>query len=238
MVQQILKNTYEYNNLFYLYQPIINTQTNQVERYEALMRLKIDGITYLPDMFFPIFREQNMYNQLNFFGLKKVIQDLMKYPSLKVNFNISMSDIRNKSLTDLLYYFCKELEDKDRLMIEIVECEELDQKMATNFIEIFKKMGIKIALDDYGSKYANLTALNDFNFDIIKINGNFMKTLHSKKTQALLENMCLLSKKLNVELIAEYIENAEILDLIDIFEIKYHQGYYYGEPASLTEIMT
>ncbi len=93
-------------------------------------------------------------------------------------------------------------------------------------------MGFSIAIDDFGTENSNFSRLVDINLDIIKIDGFFIKNIvKSQKDQLVVKSIVSLAKTLGVKVVAEYVENQEILDIITEMDIDYAQGYHIGKPS-------
>lgn len=105
-----------------------------------------------------------------------------------------------------------------------------------SFIDDFKKMGCKIAIDDFGSGYSNFAYLAQFNVDYLKIDGSIIKRVLTDKKNALitLESILDFARRLNIKTIAEFVSDKEIYDKMAELGVDYVQGYYIGKPEPIS----
>ena len=103
-----------------------------------------------------------------------------------------------------------------------------------NFITGIKLFGCQLAIDDFGTGYSNFEYLIRLNADIIKIDGSLIKNIHNSNDHFdIVSIINEFAKKKNIDVIAEFVSEKEILDKINELGIKYSQGYYFGEPKRL-----
>jgi EAL domain-containing protein (putative c-di-GMP-specific phosphodiesterase class I) len=107
-----------------------------------------------------------------------------------------------------------------------------DYRVINNFIDEVKKYGVKIAIDDFGSGYANFEHIININADFIKIDGSLIKNINKDKNAAIItEAIISFSKKLGRKTITEYVHNEEVYEMVKALGADYSQGYYFGEPS-------
>lgn len=209
---------------------------NKVQKYELLIRLidrnaKVIG----PNEFLPSIRNTQVYVNLSRIVVEKALEVLkMNDFSLSINFDIQ--DILNEDLMNLFKEkFSNEPNLAKRLTIEILEHEEI-----TNFeaikesLDTLKSMGLSIALDDFGSGYANFSYLINLEIDILKIDGSIVKNI-KKDTSAyyMLKAIVEFSKSMEIYTVVEQIEKQEELDVVQSLGVDYVQGYFLERPKFL-----
>ena len=120
-------------------------------------------------------------------------------------------------------------------MIELLEDEAFkDFEVIKAFITKVKSMGVKIAIDDFGSGYSNFERLLDYQPDILKIDASLVKNIATSSfSLSTVKTMVLFAKEQQMEVIAEYVENEEIYDILCSLDVDYSQGYYFGKPDIL-----
>jgi EAL domain-containing protein (putative c-di-GMP-specific phosphodiesterase class I) len=126
----------------------------------------------------------------------------------------------------------QEYDVSSQLTIEILETQEYesDQKVKA-FIEDVYANGAIIAIDDFGSGYANFEYLSIIKSDIIKIDGSLIKNIDTNKnTRLIVETIINFVKKLNKKTVAEFVHNKVVYDIVNDLGVDYIQGYYMGEP--------
>ena len=232
MVKQALD---EYKILSY-FQPIVNNKTEQIEKYESLVRL-IDekGKVISPYEFLSISKRGSYYNKIT----KRVLEnsfEVLKTIKTELSINLSTLDIEKDETRNLIYSLLEENEkDRNRLVFELLEDERVkDFKSVKIFIRKVKKMGVSIAIDDFGAGYSNFERLLEFEPDLLKIDGSLIKNiLTDKYSQNVVETIVVFAKRQNIKTIAEYVENKEIFDFLNNLGVDYSQGYYFGKPEYL-----
>ena len=100
-----------------------------------------------------------------------------------------------------------------------------------NFIIEVKSKGVQIAIDDFGTGYSNFERILEFSPDIIKIDGSLVKNVENDMfSRNIIETIVLFAKKQNIEVVAEFVENESIFNIITEIGVDYSQGYYFGRP--------
>ena len=128
--------------------------------------------------------------------------------------------------------------DAARLELEITESGIIaDQQHALHIIRQLKKLGVKIAMDDYGTGYSSLSTLQNFPFDKIKIDRAFIDGVTSnRQSAAIVRSTIILAQSLDIPVLAEGVENEEHMDFLRSEGCLQVQGYLFGRPMPLSEI--
>ena len=123
-------------------------------------------------------------------------------------------------------------EDRNRLVFEILESENLsDYDFLEEFVLKYKKLGIKIAIDDFGSGYSNFIRIIRLKPDYLKIDGSLIKNIDKdNNSYEIVKSIIAFSKTLNIKTIAEYVHSEEIFNLLLELDVDEFQGYYFGKP--------
>lgn len=148
--------------------------------------------------------------------------------------NISFSDILNEQTRTILFRKIEEYDIASKLTIEILETMSNDnEQLVKEFIEKVYASGAKIAIDDFGSGYANFEHMTSMRSDIMKIDGSLIKNIDKDKNARLVvETIIVFARKLNKKIIAEYVHSKEVFEVIKELDIDYAQGYYFGKPEA------
>ncbi len=227
-----IKNALETGKIIPYYQPIIDINTLKVKKYEALVRLKeADGSVLAPDIFLEPSRKIRLYKQIT----KTMIEQTFSYFSkngMEFSLNLDFSDISSESIRDFLCAKLHEYHVEEQLTIEILETQEFeDPNIVIDFVERVSKHNVKIAIDDFGSGYANFEYLTNIRSDFIKIDGSLIKKIDKDQNARLItETIIGFAKKLDKKVIAEYVHSKEVFDVVKELGVDYVQGYYLGEP--------
>ena len=232
-----IKEALEEERLVCVYQPIFHTQTKKIVKYEALVRL-IDKENreklISPAHFMDVIKGTSQYIKMSKLVFKNVFSVLHTYPEIEISVNLDLDDLYNadmmKLITEELYRY-KHI--ANRLTFEILEDHEIHnyEQVALIFQQL-KTFGSKIAIDDFGSGYANYVYLIKLDVDILKIDGQLIQELlyAPERTSVMLESIKDLAEAYQYKVVAEFVSSREIYEMVKALEIEYVQGFYLGEP--------
>jgi c-di-GMP phosphodiesterase len=227
------------DRIFPHYQPIYNYKTGKIDKYEALMRLVEDGKIIYPNEYLSIAKKTKLYPELTYKMVEKVISKFSTN-NLEFSLNLCIEDLMNEELMIFVYDYAEQKGVFDRMVLEIVESEEIDDSDYINkLIKKFKNQGVKIAIDDFGSGYSNYEYLIKLQADYLKIDGSITKFIEDDvRTQDVVKSILEFAKKSNMKVIAEFVSNENIDKILREIGVDYAQGFYYGKPqADLVEEM-
>lgn len=218
-----------------LFQPIVNTQTQEVVKYEALIRMVDNNGDFIaPTHFLELAKKNKLYPQLTRIMLDKVFKKFKHLP-YQVAINISVQDILNEMVHKTIIEKLQEYKLGDRVVFELIESEGIENfDEVSDFINEVKSYGAKIAIDDFGTGYSNFEYLMKLKVDYIKIDASMIKDIDTnKKSQLVTQTIIEFAKKMGIETIAEYIHSQNVYNMVKKIGIDYSQGYYFGEPTEL-----
>jgi len=164
--------------------------------------------------------------------IDKTFEKFEQYEDFEFSINLTIDDITNQDTVNYILTKLSNYTNPKRVIFEVVESEEIqDYKEINSFIKNIKAYGAKIAIDDFGSGYANFEHILTLDADFIKIDGSLIKNINKDRnaliiTEAIIE----FSKKLNRKTIVEYVHNEDIYDIVKAYGADYSQGFYLGEP--------
>jgi len=235
-----IKEALDEERLVCLYQPIVNTKTKEIVKYEALVRL-IDkgdpGKLISPYYFLDIIKGTTQYIKMSRLVLQEVFTALDKHPNINISVNLDLDDLYNAEMMSVIVKKLSRYKGiADRLTFEILENKEIkDYEEVAVIFQQLKTFGSKIAMDDFGSGYASYAYLIKLDIDILKIDGTLtQELLHSpERTKMMLTSINDLAEKFQYEVVAEFVSSKEIYDMVSQLGIEYSQGYYLGEPKPL-----
>ena len=235
-VIKMVKIAIEKNKIISYFQPIVDNKTQKVVKYESLVRLVDENNKILAPFFFlEVSKKGKYYTQITSMVLDNSFAALA-LTDKDISINLSALDIEKEQIKAKLYSLLEEhKKDNHRIVIELLEEEEFkDFDVIKEFIATVKKLGVKIAIDDFGSGYSNFKRLLDYQPDILKIDATLVKNIATSSfSYSTVKTMVLFAKELNMEVIAEYVENEEIYDILCSLGVEYSQGYYFGKPEML-----
>ena len=215
------------------YQPIYNNHTDSINRYEALIRMhdKNGKIIFPHPVFLNVAKQGKLYPYVTRLLIEKVLNKIRE-EGCEISINISSLDIEDKIMQAfILDAFEKNKDITHKLIVELLEDNETNSYDEVNkFIRILKGYGIKIAIDDFGSGYSNFIRIVEFEPDIIKIDGSLICDIAtSQASRQTVETVKIFADKIGAKVVAEYVENEEIFNIIKSLGIDYAQGYYIGK---------
>ncbi|MFW2567141.1 EAL domain-containing protein [Aliarcobacter butzleri] len=235
-----LKNGFKENRFQAYFQPIVDTKTKEIYKYEALIRyIDENGNEVGPYNFLDIAKKTKQYPNI----IKVILKDalkLIKEKNKKVSINISYADISNRNTTKYIYDFLTEqsIEHTKLLSFEILESEEIvDFEEVSKFISEVKKFECLVGIDDFGAGYSNFHLLSKLKISFIKIDGSLIQNIHnSKDLEIIVKTISNIAKEFNVKTVAEFVANEEIYNKVKELNIDYSQGFYFDKPISYDSI--
>jgi diguanylate cyclase (GGDEF)-like protein len=227
-------------NLFKAYfQPIVDTQTKEIYKYEALIRyIDKNDQEYTPSKFLNIAKKTKLYPNI----IKIILRDsfeLIKEKNKRVSVNISFDDIIDNTTVEFIYNSLEENKQYTHLLeFEILESEEIsDFDKVTEFIENVKKFNCDVGLDDFGAGYSNFNLLTLLDVDFVKIDGSLIEEINtSKDLEIIVTTIANFSKEFKVKTVAEFVSNKEIYEKIKSLKVDYCQGFYFSKAISFKKI--
>lgn len=227
-----LKSAFLNDKIEVFYQPIVNNHTLKIEKYECLVRL-IDetGKVIAPFFFLDISKKSNQYTKLTKIVIEKAFKKFEHLP-YEFSVNISYDDIENNDFLDFIKDMLTKYNVSNKVVFEILEDEGIkNYNLLINFVDEVKKLGCKVAVDDFGSGYSNFEHLLKMNVDYLKIDSSLIKNVvKDENSYKITKTIIEFAKNLNLKTIAEYVENAEIFSIIKELGADYSQGYYFSAP--------
>jgi EAL domain-containing protein (putative c-di-GMP-specific phosphodiesterase class I) len=223
------------------YQPVIHTLTETICGFEALLRWKHPRLGRLsPAKFVPIAEEAGLIAPIGEWALRTACKDLATWPeSVRVSVNLSPLQFANPALPAIVTNALASAQvAPSRLELEITEGVFLNEDSSTEaMFAALKRIGVRLALDDFGAGYSSLGYLDAAPFDRIKIDQSFIRGAVSpgSRNGAILASIVGLAEALGMETTAEGIETTEELELARMLGCSHIQGYIYEAPMSLEE---
>lgn len=216
------------------FQPIFNTHSKEIKRYEALIRMHDEeGNLIAPGPYFlDVAKKGKLYSQVTKVLFKKVLEKIRTH-NCEISVNLSSLDIEDHSMSEhLLELLEKNRDVTDKLIFELLEDKETqDYEYVNNFINHARAFGVKIAIDDFGSGYSNFIRIIEFKPDIIKIDGSLIEDIaNSDSNRKTVEAIKVFAQSINAKTVAEYVTNKRTYEIIEEIGIDYAQGFYIGKP--------
>ena len=221
------------------YQPVVDTQTEKIVSAEALIRWKHTKRGFIsPGVFIPALEENGHISELDRYVAEHVSSFLIDRKLagkriVPVSMNLSWMDFYDQSMIDWIggkLEKCKALDIKTRLEITETSYAAItnDRNQALNTL---KEHGADLLMDDFGSGYSSFGMLQNYNFDILKIDMSFVRQIEqNEKTRNIVRYIIAMAHTLGMKLVAEGVENKVQADFLRDCGCDYIQGHYYFKP--------
>lgn len=234
----ITKKMIQSDSIEPFYQPIVDTQTGEVVKYEVLARGNYEGEYLSPYYFIAEATKLGLVNSITRMMINKSF-DYFEERDISFSINITQRDLLDKYLTVFLDEKLKIYNIKaSRVTFEVLENITLgeEQESVLKQLVALKKMGFKIAIDDFGIENSNFSRLLKVDFDYIKLDGILVKGLvENKKDRVVISAIVGMAKTLGIKTIAEYVESKEVYEIIKEIGVDMAQGHYIGKPLAMLE---
>jgi len=229
-----LKELIESDKLVCHYQPIINLEDGSVHHYEALLRIEDGDTVIFPDKILPDLVDSHLYSYMSKRVIEFNVKKLKENLKMKISINLSADDLLNDTVLALL---AENSDLANRLQIEILENKSIDYAKLERSIQKLKMFGYKIAIDDFGAGYANMGHLLKLSIDFLKIDGSLVKEIHhNKRAYTLVNALVEFCINNNIKVIAEFVENEQIVDVLKEMGVDYGQGWHFSKALSFNEL--
>lgn len=227
-------------------QPIISLQVDRKQRYEVLVRLRTrQGKLITPGTFLPTAERFNLSDRVDRWVINETVRWLNKHhqqlPNIEhLAINLSGASLGNRHLLEHIVKMLGNAHFKPKLIsFEITETAAIaNLGEATNFINSLAELGCQFALDDFGSGLSSFGYLKNLPVSAIKIDGMFVRDIIDDPFDAeMVKAINDIGHVMQLETIAEFVENAEILSKLKAIGVDFVQGYHLGKPQSIDTIL-
>ncbi len=239
-VEREILESFEKGSIEVFMQDIVNLNTERVEGFEALMRLRIKDDILPAGRFIHIAEHMGIVQKLDLLMVEEVFKKLSSinsHGSILIFLNLSPQDLREEFIEDVIGRAKTHGVNAQHIVFEITEREAIqDIGRMNTFIKRLKEVGFKFAIDDFGSGYASFLYLKYLPVDFLKIEGEFIKSMRKSHIDRIfVKSMVDVAKGLGIKTIAEYVEDAQTLEILLDLGVDYAQGYYIGKPGPAEE---
>lgn len=223
------------------YQPKVSVKDQKLCGCEALVRWNRNGQIIPPVEFLPILEKEASICQLDFYVFRKVCEDIRSWldagmEPVRVSSNFSRHHLGNTHLLDDILRIMKEYKiDSKYIEIELTEASDFEDKMAMQkFVNGLRDNSISVSIDDFGTGYSTFSAIKDLNINVIKLDKSLLDHIGDEKhhDEVVIKNMVNMINELNLEVVAEGVENSKQLDFLQNANCSTIQGFLFDKPLS------
>jgi diguanylate cyclase (GGDEF)-like protein len=234
-IQRELPRALSANELELHYQPIIAASGGRIVGVEALLRWTHATRGAIgPAIFIPVAEQMGLMDTLGAFVLRRALSEAHRWPDLYVAVNLSPLQVHDRAIVDLVRSALAESRvAPSRLMLEITEGVLIDNpEEMVKRIEDLHALGVRIALDDFGSGYSNLGYLQRFPLDKLKIDRSFVAALGSSANGGvIIQAIVALGRALGLSVLVEGVETEQQRVLLRLAGCDEMQGFLFAKPA-------
>ncbi len=229
------------NRVILHFQPVKDSNTDDVAYYEALVRLVDEnGKIIYPNSFIPALENTGEMHLLDRWIVKLAIASLGQHAKLKrIAINLSAHAFKDENLVPVIREaLSANLVDPAAITFELTESASLfNLNVTKRVIAELHAIGCTFAVDDFGSGFSSFAYLKELPADYIKLDGSFIRHLHKDDIdKALVRSLIQVVQALGKKAVAEFVENEEILEILKDFGVDLVQGYHIGRPMPLEDI--
>jgi diguanylate cyclase (GGDEF)-like protein/PAS domain S-box-containing protein len=242
-----LKRAIANNEFFMHYQPLIDAVSGRIVGLEALVRWEHEDWPNIgPHRFIPIAEESGLLPALGKLVLMAACEQSVKWLyddtisfNYPVSVNLSPKQLVHNDFVELLIWVLKETKiPPENLVLELTETAVMQNpEVAISTLNKINDEGVKIAVDDFGTGYSSLNYLKQLPISKLKIDRSFVKDIGvDQNGEAIVKAILALAHSLNLEVVAEGVEEQSQANFLRGHDCDILQGYYFGKPVSVDEI--
>ncbi|WP_333495268.1 sensor domain-containing phosphodiesterase [Kluyvera sp. CHPC 1.251] len=234
-----LQNALDHDTFVLMAQPIVSTH-GDVRYHEILIRMVDDeGHLIFPDNFLPVAYEAGLAPDLDLWVIRHTLKVMQHQPDCCFSINLAPITVcRSGFITEVGPLFAEYQVAPERIIFEITEADILTDIVQSNeTIQMLRALGCRVAIDDFGTGFASHARLMNVTADILKIDGSFIRDVtQSDICHYIVETFCRVAKMKNMQVVAEYVENAEIQACLEKMDVDWLQGYHVGRAVPLLSL--
>lgn len=243
VLEEIVSRSVKDKSMQVFFQPIISSKRLKICKLEALCRFQDDNGEYLNTQeMILIAEDMALVSELDLAVADKAMEQREQLIQLygndvEITFNVSLNTSKPmKSLfKDLMSLFKTHRKHLPYVTIELTESAYFNsEKKDSNLLFDLRKKGVKVAIDDFGTGYSSFSYLKDGNFDVLKIDRDFvMNLIVGSHNYYIVKMITHLAHTLNVEVVAEGVESIQEVNILRDLKVDYLQGFYFEKPLPI-----
>jgi EAL domain-containing protein (putative c-di-GMP-specific phosphodiesterase class I) len=221
-----------------VFQPIFNPKTQQIEKYECLVRMREhSGALIAPGVFMDAIKHTREY-----FRLSKVMFErscaYFAHRTERFTLNLAEDDFIHPEHLQALCQIIERYDVGSRVTIEVLESEEISSyEQMRQALKAFKNLGCQVAIDDFGSGYSNFAHIKGLSADVIKIDGSLIQLMHRDKSQeGVVIGLIEFGHQMGLNVIAEFVSTPVLVARLSEMGVDGIQGYAISPPIRMEDM--
>ncbi len=248
-IQEDLNSVLKKNQLRVAYQPIVNLATMKTTGFEALIRWEHPDLGWIrPDQFIEIAEDTGKIVEIGEWILEQAVNDILELNKIfaehghlfSINVNVAKRQLMCPDFMNNLRRLLEKTKiDPAVLKIEITESTIVDPRSGmSDIINEIRLLGVKIAMDDFGTGHSSLSLLHKFKFDVLKIDQSFIRDMdQNRDIGAVLHATIELAQNTGMAIVAEGVETESQVSALIAHGCDMVQGYYFAKPMFYDDVV-
>lgn len=229
-----IRNSLAENRFLIHFQPIVDLRDGKIDHLEALIRLPGDDqLPMLPSKFLETAERCGLMSNIDRWVVRSVLTILNEHPLLSIFVNLSPKSLMDLSLLEFIESSVKKKGiQPGQLSFEITENTAIeDMELARTWMHRLMGLGCEFALDDFGTGFSSFSHLRSLPAQYVKIDGSFVSNLDTDaRNRALVQALSTAVHAMGKQPIAEHVESASVVEILQSLGVTKGQGYHLGRP--------
>ncbi|WP_194362610.1 EAL domain-containing protein [Neptunicella marina] len=239
-LKEALVHAIENNQIRLVYQPIIDSKTNQPESMEALMRWQLGNENISPAEFIPIAEQYGLIKQLGAWALHQGCEEARQWQihaSLALSVNASVKQLQDDDFMQIIdSALASSGLAPEKLHIEVTESVfAADKEKLVEKILAIKARNVQVSIDDFGTEYSSLSVIQQLAADTVKIDKTFVSSL-ATSGYPIVKAVVNIAQALDYKVVAEGVETKEQALKLAEMGVQYLQGFYFARPMETVQL--
>ena len=243
-IESGLRQALEEEQFELYYQPLVRLSDNRIIGAEALIRwIHPTKGMIPPDQFIPVAEESGLIIPIGEWVIREACRQCSDWNTeghdhIDVSINLSARQFRDPNLADMITDAMQQNDlDPSSIMLEITESSVMESVEHTiDVLQKLKDTGIRLSIDDFGTGYSSLAYLKRYPIDKLKIDRSFVQHIHTNlDDRTIVQTIIDMGHNMNMEIVAEGVENIEHMEYLASHGCEYVQGYHLSRPLSILD---
>jgi sensor c-di-GMP phosphodiesterase-like protein len=243
-IDTALRQALRRNELFLLYQPIVDLPSGAVVGVEALLRWRrASGEEVGPDLFIPVAERSSLIFDLTDRVMHLIARDtdgyLARHPDFHIAINVSAGDIQSPAIVGKIERLIANCGARpSNFILEITERSLMNLDAARPVLQELRARHIEVAIDDFGTGYSSLSYVESLHVDYLKIDRSFIEAIGTDApTSQVVGHIIEMARTMRLRMIAEGIESTAQAEFVRSRHVQFAQGWSFGRPMPFADVV-